>query len=92
MMDLQNLWPLIQSLINVISFITRPLTHKFSYKFKENGFSIEIEIVAKYLKTNRLVYEVPIRYHGRSYEEGKKITTVDGFKYLYNTLKYKIYS
>jgi len=58
----------------------------------EKGFSIEIEIVAKYLKTNRLVYEVPIRYHGRSYEEGKKITTVDGFKYLYNTLKYKIYS
>ena len=57
--------------------------------FIEKGFSIEIEIVAKYLKINKEVYEVPIRYEGRSYLEGKKITTVDGFKYLFNTVKYR---
>lgn len=56
---------------------------------KENGFSIEIEILSKFLKYNRSVIEVPIKYEGRSYEEGKKIKTSDGFKYLFNTLKYR---
>lgn len=58
--------------------------------FKEKGFSIEIEIVAKFLKTNREIIETPISYNGRSYEEGKKIKTLDGFLYLFNTLKYKL--
>ena len=57
--------------------------------FIEKGFSIEIEIVAKYLKINKEVYEVPIRYEGRSYLEGKKITTANRFKYLFNTVKYR---
>ena len=56
---------------------------------KENGFSIEIEILSKFLKYNRSIKEVPIKYEGRSYEEGKKIKTSDGFKYLFNTLKYR---
>jgi len=60
--------------------------------FIEKGFSIEIEIVAKYLKINKEVYEIPIKYEGRSYLEGKKITTVDGFKYLFNTVKYRFLS
>ena len=57
--------------------------------FKENGFSIEIEMVAKFLKTNRDIVESPISYNGRSYKDGKKIKTLDGFLYLFNTLKYK---
>lgn len=57
--------------------------------FKENGFSIEIEMVAKYLKINRDIVESPISYNGRSYKDGKKIKTSDGFLYLFNTLKYK---
>ena len=56
---------------------------------KENGFSIEIEMLSKFLKYNRSIKEVPIKYEGRSYEEGKKIKTSDGFKYLFNTLKYR---
>ncbi len=56
---------------------------------KENGFSIEIELLSKFLKYNRSVKEVPIKYEGRSYSEGKKIKTSDGFKYLLNTLKYR---
>ena len=56
---------------------------------KENGFSIEVELLSKFLKYNRSVKEVPIKYEGRSYSEGKKIKTSDGFKYLLNTIKYR---
>ncbi|MDA9863080.1 glycosyltransferase family 2 protein [Acidimicrobiia bacterium] len=59
---------------------------------KENGFSIEIEILAKFLKYNKSIIEIPIRYEGRSYEEGKKIKTSDGFKYLLNTVKYRFFN
>ncbi len=55
----------------------------------ENGFSIEIELLSKFLKFNKNIIEVPIKYEGRSYSEGKKIKTSDGFKYLFNTLRYK---
>ena len=57
-------------------------------KIIEKGFSIEVEIVSKFLKHNKSVYEVPISYSGRSYEEGKKIMIIDGFYYLVNTIKY----
>lgn len=57
--------------------------------FKEKGFSIEIEMVAKFLKTSNEIVESPISYRGRSYADGKKIKTIDGFLYLFNTLKYK---
>ncbi len=56
---------------------------------KERGFSIEIELLSKFLKYNRSVEEVPIKYEGRSYSEGKKIKTSDGLKYLLNTLRYR---
>jgi len=56
---------------------------------KENGFSIEIEILSKYLKFNRSIKEVPIQYEGRSYSEGKKIKSLDGIFYLLSTIKYK---
>jgi len=58
----------------------------------EKGFSIEIELLSKYLKINRSIVEVPIMYEGRSYSEGKKIKTSDGFKYLFNTLRYRIFN
>jgi dolichol-phosphate mannosyltransferase len=56
---------------------------------KELGFSIEVELLSKFLKTKKTIIEVPIKYEGRSYTEGKKIKLSDGFKYLFNTLKYK---
>ena len=67
-----------------------PAKFFISQKFKESGFSIEIEILAKFLKFNRSVIEVPIKYEGRSYKEGKKIKTIDGFNYLLSTLKYRL--
>ena len=56
---------------------------------KENGFSIEIELLSKFLKFNRSVLEVPISYEGRSYADGKKIKATDGLQYLLNTVKYR---
>jgi len=57
--------------------------------FKEKGFSIEIELLSKFLKFNRSIIEVPVKYVGRSYDEGKKIKAKDGFKYLFSTVKYR---
>ena len=58
---------------------------------KESDFSVEIEILCKFLKYNKSIKEIPIKYEGRSYEQGKKIKTSDGFKYLFNTIKYRIF-
>jgi len=63
-----------------------------SISLKEQGFSIEIEILSKFLKTNNKIKEVPIKYEGRTYSEGKKIKTLDGFMYLFNTLKYRFFN
>ena len=56
---------------------------------KEKGFSIEIELLSKFLKFNRSVLEVPISYEGRSYADGKKIKATDGLLYFFNTIKYR---
>jgi glycosyltransferase involved in cell wall biosynthesis/ubiquinone/menaquinone biosynthesis C-methylase UbiE len=46
---------------------------------KENDFRIEPEIVCKLLLSNERIVEVPITYIGRTYNEGKKLTWIDGF-------------
>ncbi len=48
-----------------------------------NGFGVEAEITAQVFKHNLRVYEVPISYNGRNYDEGKKITWKDFFRSLY---------
>ena len=59
-------------------------------ELKEDGFAIEVEITAKFLKANNSkILEVPIKYEGRTYAEGKKITTLDGLKYIFASLIYK---
>ena len=58
-------------------------------KIREKGFSIEIELLAKYLKYNKSIVEVPINYVGRSYAEGKKIKLSDGIFYILNIIKYR---
>ena len=63
-----------------------------SNSFTEKGFSIEIEMLSRFLKTSRQIIEVPISYEGRSYEDGKKIKLQDGFLYLISTIKYRIIS
>jgi len=52
-------------------------------KIKSNRFGFEPEITAKIAKGSWRIYEVPISYAGRTYEEGKKITWKDGVKALW---------
>ncbi len=60
-----------------------------SMTLKSNGFGIEPELTAKIFKRRLRVYEVPISYDGRSYEEGKKIGWRDGVVAIWVLLKYR---
>lgn len=60
-----------------------------SMKLDADGFGIEPELTAKIFKRHYRVYEVPITYDGRGYEEGKKITWRDGFVALWVLIKYR---
>ena len=55
-----------------------------------SGFGFEIEVTAKIAKLKCAVYEVPISYYGRTYEEGKKIGFKDGVAALWYILKYNL--
>ena len=57
---------------------------------RSERFGIEAEITAKICKRHLRIYEVPISYSGRTYEEGKKITWKDGFSYLLCLLRYRV--
>ncbi len=56
---------------------------------KSRSFDFEPEVTAKILKKRIRIYEVPISYAGREYEEGKKITWQDGLIALWTLLKYR---
>jgi glycosyltransferase involved in cell wall biosynthesis len=57
---------------------------------RSERFGIEAELTAKFCKKRLRIYEVPISYSGRTYEEGKKITWKDGFAYLGALLRYRV--
>jgi glycosyltransferase involved in cell wall biosynthesis len=61
-----------------------------SIQIEEDRFGFEPEITAKVARAGARVYEVPISYHGRTYEEGKKIGWKDGFRAVYAIAKYSI--
>jgi len=58
-------------------------------RLHSNRFDIEPEITAKVLKRGIRIYEVPISYSGREFDEGKKITWRDGFAALWTLVKYR---
>ena len=60
-----------------------------SMSLESNGFGIEPELTAKIFKRKYRVYEIPITYDGRGYEDGKKITWRDGVTALWVLLKYR---
>lgn len=60
-----------------------------SFALDSNGFGIEPELTAKIFKRGYRVYEVPITYDGRGYDEGKKITWRDGVVALWVLVKYR---
>jgi len=61
-----------------------------SIRIEEDRFGFEPEITAKVSRAGARVYEVPISYHGRTYEEGKKIGWKDGFRAVYAIAKYSL--
>lgn len=61
-----------------------------SIDIEEKRFGFEPEITAKLAKKHCHIYEVPISYYPRSYNEGKKIGVKDGFRAFYCIVKYNI--
>ncbi len=61
-----------------------------SLRLRQDDFSIEPEITAKVCKLRLRIYELPIAYYGRSYDEGKKITWRDGFKAVHVLVRERV--
>ena len=62
-----------------------------SVQFRSNRFGFEPEFTIKVARLGCRIYEVPIRYHGRTYEEGKKITWRDGVAAVWHILKFRFF-
>ena len=59
-----------------------------SMPLSSRGFGMEVEVTALITKTRARLYEVPISYYGRTYEEGKKIKARDGLQALWYIVYY----
>lgn len=63
-----------------------------SISLRENRFGFEPEVTAKMSRIKGIrIYEVGISYYGRTYQEGKKINWVDGFRAIYCLFKYGLF-
>jgi dolichol-phosphate mannosyltransferase len=60
-------------------------------KLLENDFAFCPEVTTKISNLGYKIYEVPIRYKGRAYFEGKKIKFSDGIKAIFTIIKYKYF-
>ena len=56
-----------------------------------HGFGFEIEVTAKVAKLGCPIYEVPISYYGRTYEEGKKIGMKDGLQAFWLVFRFNLF-
>ena len=63
-----------------------------SIKLRENRFGFEPEITAKIAKKRCKIYELPISYHPRTFEEGKKIGWKDAVRAIYCIIKYNFFA
>jgi len=54
-------------------------------------FGFEVEVTAKVSKLKLAIYEVPISYYGRTYAEGKKISTKDGFMAIWLIIRFNVF-
>lgn len=59
--------------------------------FHLKGFDFESELTSKFLKSGEQILELPISYHGRSFQEGKKINWRDGFRAIKALIKCRFY-
>ncbi|MDD5454104.1 MAG: glycosyltransferase family 2 protein [Candidatus Ratteibacteria bacterium] len=62
-----------------------------SFELKSRGFEFETEVTAKTFKKRYRLWEVPISYAGRGYEEGKKIRPKDGIIALFCLFKHRFF-
>lgn len=62
-----------------------------SLPLKSERFGFEPEITARLSKANARIFEVPVGYSGRTYQEGKKITWRDGFAALGHIVRYNLF-
>jgi glycosyltransferase involved in cell wall biosynthesis len=62
-----------------------------SVQFQSDRFGFEPEFTIKVARLGCRIYEVPIRYHGRTYEEGKKITWRDGVAAIWHILRFRFF-
>ena len=60
-------------------------------EIESKRFGVEPEITSKVAKGGWRIFEVPISYYGRTYEEGKKITWRDGVKALFTIIKFNVF-
>ncbi len=58
-------------------------------ELREPGWGFDPEITARILRMGHRIYEVPISYAGREFNEGKKISWRDGFVVLFTLLRYR---
>jgi len=61
------------------------------FTITSNRFGFEPEITAKFSKLKCRIYEVPISYSGRNYEEGKKITWRDGLAAFFHIIRFRFF-
>jgi hypothetical protein len=58
---------------------------------KENNFNFCPEVTTKLSNLNYKIIDVPISYFGRNYNQGKKISSIDGIRALITILKYRFF-
>ena len=58
---------------------------------KEKGFAFCPEVTTKLSKQKHKITEIPISYKGRTYDKGKKISSIDGIIALFCLIKYRFF-
>jgi glycosyltransferase involved in cell wall biosynthesis len=61
-----------------------------SLDLQASGFTIEPEIAARLLRRGERIFEVPVAYHARSNEEGKKLRAIDGVRVLRTLVRCRV--
>ncbi|MBL8851638.1 MAG: glycosyltransferase family 2 protein, partial [Planctomycetaceae bacterium] len=67
---------------------TREVVRDVAPKLKQNRFGFEPEVTARIARRKYRIFEMSISYHGRTYEQGKKIGWKDGFQALWCIVRY----
>lgn len=68
------------------------LARELAPHLQAQRFGFEPEITARIAKSNARVYEIGISYYGRSKEEGKKISAIDGFKAIWEIIRFNLFT